>query len=194
MIDCITRPVPIHHAPAVEAALAALDAHLTDNHYSTWATSRILAHVRRTGELSGAVSAGLLEPSDEPAATDVYVDALPPVPLEDHAWGDPGIYLDLDSLLEPRGSCSIAPPEEGDRSIPAGARLIPPELDELDELAEFHPLALAPICGGSPLADQRDDAQVDDRDPMAFPRLKSPEDRRQDQADILAFYRLNPGA
>ena len=55
--------------------------------------------------------------------------ALELVPLDSPAWDDPGVYLDVESILE---AARGLPDDDADRSIPADAVLIPPELDDLD--------------------------------------------------------------
>jgi hypothetical protein len=97
--------------------LGALGEWLLDNHYSQHAAEAIVGHTAAEGTPTGSP---YLDREDEPTASEVFVEAMEAVPFDDPAWGDPG-------------------PGDSDRSVPAGAAIVPTEL-----------LDLAPICGGGP--------------------------------------------
>lgn len=69
-------------------ALQGLAWWLLNNGYSQHDAEAIVARVEDAGELASAVAAGLLAAEDEGAATDVYVEALPPVSFDSAAWGE----------------------------------------------------------------------------------------------------------
>jgi hypothetical protein len=125
-----------------------------------------VAYTAREGTPTGCLE---FDPEDEADATEVYVAELEPVGLDSDAWDrDAGaVYLDVELLslgthpfpynldADDTGEFPPAPLEaiaDADRSIPAGAVLVPPELEALAA-------ALPPISGGSPTpteADRRD--------------------------------------
>jgi hypothetical protein len=111
---------------------------MAEKNYHEHAREQVVRHVAATGTLEGAA---YLDPEDRSEAEEVFTDALDPVPFDSPAWDDPGVYLDVESLLEAAGGF---PDDDSDRSIPAGAVLIPPELDDLDEDTE----ARADFAGG----------------------------------------------
>jgi hypothetical protein len=170
--------------PALRPGLAALVGFLMDEDYSTHAIDRVLGHVGATGCLAAAE---YLDPEDEEAATEAFVDALAAVPYGAEAWDKPDVYIDAESILEAIDR----------RRIPRDAILIPPELEPeyeptAEDLAEYgHYLEgldreqvaamVAPIAGGGP---------DDDGD---WPRPKDAADRRRDMADIAEWYAAHPG-
>lgn len=136
------RPIPFYANPCHEPALAALGDWLTNNHYSAWAMTRIVAHVRRTGELAGAVALELLDPTDEAAATEVYCENLPEVPESSPAWDDPAVYLDVASLVERDGVA--------DRRRLAADPELAAIIREDPELTRAYADCLPPVAGGAP--------------------------------------------
>jgi hypothetical protein len=75
------------------------------------------------------------------------VDALEPVPGDSDTWDRPDAFLDVESLLEPRRAVAVKPPAE-DRSIPADAAILPPDVvddldDDLDRFEPGHPASAA---------------------------------------------------
>jgi hypothetical protein len=96
------------------------------------AREAILAHTAAEGTPTGCA---YLDVEDEAAATEAFVEALPAVAFDSAEWGDDG-------------------PDDADRSIPAGAVLVPPELEPLDdhpgESYEEAAPVLPPIAGGAP--------------------------------------------
>jgi hypothetical protein len=123
-----TPSVPLYRNPAYRPGLAALVAWLLDQRYSSHAIARIESHVAVHGTLAGS----MIEPDDEAAAEEAFVEGLDAVPGDSDAWDRPDAFLDVESLLEPRGA--VTGPPAGDRSIPAGAVIMPPDLaDELDD-------------------------------------------------------------
>lgn len=126
MISLHARSLPIHHNPALLPGMVALTEYLWGRGYPQRAYSRIVAYAGIDGTPTGCPG---LRPEDEGPATESFVDALPDAPDDDPAWGNPSVFIDVESLLEPREAVAIGP-ENGDRSIPPGAILIPPELDD----------------------------------------------------------------
>jgi hypothetical protein len=143
-------PVAVHYN---QAGLAARVAWLLEQRYSSHAMGRIESHIAVHGTLAGS----MIEPEDEAAAEEAFVEGLDAVPGDSDAWDRPDAFIDLESLLEPRRPVAAEPPAEG-RSIPPGAALMPPELvDDLDDdLARFeaeHPVPAAPAAShGDPAA------------------------------------------
>lgn len=170
MAHLTMRGIPVLTNPRLRPGLDALSWWLEDNHYSRHALERILAHAALAGTPTGSA---YLESGDEAAASEAFTAALEPVPFDDPAWADESVYLDRESLLE-----TAKAPGDADRSIPPGAVLVPPELEDLDQvepgaaavsaailadepaLADAWRACMPPIAGGAP---GRDD------DPMAFP-------------------------
>jgi hypothetical protein len=115
----ILRPpsTPFYTDPLFQSGLDALSWWLEEHHYSPHAREAVLAHTAAEGTPTGCAD---LEAEDEGPATEAFVGALPAVPFDSAEWGEDG-------------------PDDGDRSIPADAVLVPPEL-----------LELAPIVGGAP--------------------------------------------
>jgi hypothetical protein len=124
--------------PALRPGLAALVAWLLDQRYSSHAIGRIEGHVAVHGTLAGS----MIEPEDEAAAEEAFAEGLDAVSADSAAWDRPDAFIDVESLLEPRRAVAAEPPAE-DRSIPAGAAIMPPELDD-------DPPGIAPISGGAP--------------------------------------------
>jgi hypothetical protein len=119
-----TRGIPLDRNPALRPGLDALSLWLAEHDYSMPAIDRILAHTAAEGTPTGSP---YLDAGDEAGATEAFVDALEPVPGDSPAWDDPAVYLDVESLREAAGS-----PGDADRSIPADAMLVPPELDDFE--------------------------------------------------------------
>jgi hypothetical protein len=118
-----TRDLPLDRNPALRPGLDALSLWLAEQGYSTHAIDRILAYTAAADTPTGSP---YLDDEDEAGATEAFVDALAHAPDDHPAWDDPG-YLDVESIREAEGS-----PGDADRSIPADAILIPPELDDLE--------------------------------------------------------------
>jgi hypothetical protein len=138
-----TPSVPLYRNPAYRPGLAALVAWLLDQRYSSHAIARIESYVAVHGTLAGS----MIEPEDEAAVEEAFVEGLDAVPGDSDAWDRPHAFVDVESLLEPRRAVAAEPPAE-DRSIPADAVLMPPEVaDDLeDDLARFeaeHPVPAA---------------------------------------------------
>jgi hypothetical protein len=119
-----TRGVPLDRNPALRPGLDALSLWLAEQRYSTHAIGRILAHAATEGTPTGSP---YLDAEDEAGAREAFVDALAPVPGDSPAWDDPAVYLDAESLRE-----AADDPGDADRSIPAGAVLVPPELYDFE--------------------------------------------------------------
>jgi hypothetical protein len=128
----------MYRNPALRPGLVALVAWLLEQRYSSHAIGRIERYVAVHGTLAGS----LIEPEDEAAAEEAFVEALDAVPSDSDAWDRPDAFLDVESLLDPRSAVGVEPPA-GDRSIPPDAAIVPPELD--DDLP-----CVTPISGGAP--------------------------------------------
>jgi hypothetical protein len=124
---------PLTFAAALEMGLT-----LADLGSSPAARDRIIRHATAAGTLAGSE----IDPEDEAAAEEAFVEALDAVPGDSDAWDRPDAFLDVESLLEPRRAVGVEPPAE-DRTIPADAVLMPPELEE-------DVLGLPAIAGGAP--------------------------------------------
>jgi hypothetical protein len=159
--------IPLYHNAALLPGRVALEAWLMhEMDYNPHYARAIADHAGREGELSGAVAAGLLDREHEDDATEIFVESLADVPPDSLAWTHPGIYLDVDSLLE--GG-------RPDRSIPPDAVLLPPELDPegpyaptAEDLADYGAwlealdrdqmaALVAPIAGGAPFEPTAED-------------------------------------
>jgi hypothetical protein len=138
MSHCTAHSIPLYRNPAYRPGLAALVGWLLEQRYSSHAIGRIEGHVAVHGTLAGS----MIEPEDEAAAEEAFVEALDAVPGNSDAWDRPDAFLDVESLLEPRGAVPDEPPA-GDRSIPPDAVIMPPELDD------YLP-CVTPISGGAP--------------------------------------------
>jgi hypothetical protein len=156
----------MYRNPALRPGLAALVAWLLEQRYSSHAIGRIEGHVAVHGTLAGS----MIDPEDEAAAEEAFVGGLDAVPGDSDAWGRPDTFLDVESLLEPRGAVAIEPPA-GDRSIPADAVLLPPELvDDLDDdLARFEAEHSVPAAPPAPRGDPA--ARTDRHSPDALERV-----------------------
>jgi hypothetical protein len=99
----VDQDVQANLAPGFEALWWAL----IDNNYSAVAAFAVCNHVLAEGCLAGC---SIILPADEATLEAAYVGALPAVPFNSPEWDG-----------------------ESDRSIPAGARLVPPELDPDDD-------------------------------------------------------------
>jgi hypothetical protein len=111
---------------------------MVEKNYDQHAREQVIRHVAATGTLEGAA---YLDPEDRAEAEEVFTDAQDLVPFDSPPWDDPGVYLDIESVLEAAGRILG---DDADRSIPAGEILIPPELDDLDGDTE----ARADFAGG----------------------------------------------
>jgi len=120
---------PFYTNPIFQSGLDALSWWLEENHYSQHAREAVLAHTAAEGTPTGCA---YLEAEDEGPATEAFVGVLPAVPYDSAEWGDDG-------------------PDDSDRSVPADAVLVPPEL-----------LELAPICGGGPKPFEPSDEDLTD--------------------------------
>jgi hypothetical protein len=98
---------------------------MVETNYHQHAREQVIRHVAATGTLEGAT---YLDPEDQAEAEEVFTEALDTVPFDSPAWDDPAVYFDVESLLE---AARGFPDNDSDRSIPAGAVLIPPELDDV---------------------------------------------------------------
>jgi hypothetical protein len=136
--------VPLYRNPAPRPGLAALVGWLLEQRYSSHAIGWIESHVAVHGTLAGS----LMEPEDEAAAEEAFVEGQDAVPGDSDAWNRPDACIDVESLLEPRRAAAVEP-RAGDRSIPADAAIMPPELtddldDDLARLVAEHPVPAAP--------------------------------------------------
>jgi hypothetical protein len=168
--------------PALLPGSAALMGWLLASDYAQHYREAIGGHAARHGELAGAVALGLLDREDEETAEWIFVESLPEVPYDDPAWDREDVFLDAgmladgthpwpipttgdDDRTEPDG------PEDGDRSIPADAVLVPPDLEAIAA-------ALKPIAGGAP----------DDDAPEFIPTAADWEDYRNHFDEVEVRY------
>jgi hypothetical protein len=78
-MSSLSHPLNLGNAPAV------LSEWLLAADYSQHCRERIVAHADFHGTLAGCPE---LDPEDEAVAEQVFVEALPAVPLTSHAWDD----------------------------------------------------------------------------------------------------------
>jgi hypothetical protein len=124
MSHSITPSIPLDRNPSFRPGLDALSLWLAEHDYPMPAIDRILSHTAAEGTPTGSPD---LDPGDEAGATEAFVDALEPVAGDHPAWDDPAAHLDAESILEAAGGL-----DDADRSVPADAILMPPELDDLE--------------------------------------------------------------
>jgi hypothetical protein len=153
MSHSTTVAVPLYLNPAFRPGLDALSLWLAERGYSAHAIDRILAHAAN-GTPTGSP---YLDAEDETGASDAFVDGLEPVPGDSPGWDDPGVFIDVDSILEAAQGL-----DDADRSIPAGAVLVPPELDD--------DLGLPSLSGGAPEG-RAEPARFDRHSPEALARI-----------------------
>jgi hypothetical protein len=154
MSHSTTVAVPLYRNSAFQPGLDALSAFLAENQYSMHAIDRILAHAAAHGTPTGSP---YLDGEDESGANDAFVDGLESVLLDSPGWDDPSVFLDVDSILEAAQGL-----DDADRSIPAGAVLVPPELDD--------DLGLPSLSGGAPEG-RAEPARFDRHSPEALARI-----------------------
>jgi hypothetical protein len=122
IIPRIPIPVPVH---ATGDALVALDRFLGEFNYTSRSRSDARRIVQRTGCVADCVPS-CLDPEHLEAAEEEYVAALPVVPFDDGAWGDPGSWMTVDDLMN------------AGRRVPRSAVIFPPALTDA-ELAAYWP-------------------------------------------------------
>jgi hypothetical protein len=151
--------VPLYRNPLFRPGLAALVEWLRDSEYSAHTTGRIFDYVAVNGTPTGCPE---LEPTDEAAATAVFCDGLDAVPYSSEAWSDPGVYLDVDSILEAANPLPTEPPDDWPGEAPDASPSRSAALGEV--IRNGRALAPAtwwsdgdfwvpPISGGSPSPD-----------------------------------------
>jgi hypothetical protein len=154
MSHSITIAVPLYLNPAFQPGLDVLSLWLAERGYSTQAIDRILAHAAIHGTPTGSP---YLDAEDESGAADAFADGLESVSFDSPDWDDPGVFIDVDSILEAAQGL-----DDADRSIPAGAVLVPPELDD--------DLGLPSLSGGAPEG-RAEPARFDRHSPEALARI-----------------------
>jgi hypothetical protein len=173
------RGVRLDINPQFAPALEQLGILLDDYHYSPHARGRILAFTAIHGTPTGCPE---LDREDEQDAEMVFVSELPEVPFDSESWGREDVVLDVALLVENRHPWPMPDePDDADRSIPADAVLVPPEL-----------LDLAPISGGAPedLPGLECEPYVPTAEDLAdYAQWSAELDARRDQED---FYRRHP--
>jgi hypothetical protein len=134
--------------------------------YSLPERQRILTSLLDHGSLEHVAQSGLLDREDRPLADAIFCESQPEVPQDDPQWDDSEVW-------------ELGP------AIPPGTVLVPPELDNDDDLAEpaarpdwrnwedlVNSWKLPPVSGGAPV-------------PAVFERLAlSAEKIRQLQAEL----------
>jgi hypothetical protein len=116
------------------AALAALDRFLGEFNYTSRCRSDARRIVLRTGCVADCVPT-CLDREHLEAAEEEYVAALPAVDLNDDTWGDPGIYIDIESLLAvgrsfPGATVDLGAIDKALERVGSRGTLAPPELDD----------------------------------------------------------------
>ena len=103
--------IPTATNPVLAPGVRALEAWLLSRDYSQYYREAIGRYVAAHGELDGAVDRHYLDREDLATATEVLIDALGVVPADSPAWSDPGVWLDVDSILEAAQLIAIEPPD-----------------------------------------------------------------------------------
>jgi hypothetical protein len=136
---------PLTVAAALEMGLV-----LEDLGYSLHARDLAIRHAAATGCLVGSA----IDPEDEGAATEAFIDALPEVPLDSPLWDDPGVLLDAEMLASGSHPFPILAEGDDDRTAP----------DDFDHaMAALEDLPL-PIAGGAPEPYQPTEEDLQDYD------------------------------
>jgi hypothetical protein len=127
------------------SALAALHGWLMDQHYSQHATEQIVAHTALEGTPTGCP---YLDRESEETATEVFIEAMPPVDPFDAAWDTPDALLDVELLAE--GTHPTPFPEEVYHPSEEDLADYDRWLADLERRREREAEAVPPVAGGAP--------------------------------------------
>jgi hypothetical protein len=98
MPSIIAPSVFFHRNDTFRPALAALVEVLMRRNYTSHMIGRIFDHAAVHGTLAGAPG---LDPADEAAVEEAFVDNLPELPADSEAWGrNQDVLFDVEMLLE----------------------------------------------------------------------------------------------
>jgi hypothetical protein len=137
MPSLLVPGVPLHRNPTFRPALAALVAFLMERGYTSTAIGKVFDFAATQGTLAGCE---WLDPEDEAAAEEAFVDALPALDPASEAWDrDTSVIFDVEMLAEGNHPWPIPAVGDDDRTVPPDAVLIPPELEFEFELDHFDP-------------------------------------------------------
>jgi hypothetical protein len=100
MCNSTRLTVPAYENPEFIPALEALERWCLGMDYNRLATSNILGVVAVTGCVHDAVTARFLEAEDEATAEEIFIEAMPPVPLDSESWDRQDMCLDAAMLAE----------------------------------------------------------------------------------------------
>jgi hypothetical protein len=107
-------------------ALDALEAWMLEQDYSGRCRSDARRIVSRTGDVA-ACYPSCLDSEHIGIATEVYIDALPALELDDERWDNPASYMTVDDLMDAAAA----------RRVPRSAAIVPPELTDADFDADW---------------------------------------------------------
>jgi hypothetical protein len=140
---------PLYLNPSLLPGVVSVMAWLAERGYSAAYREVIGRHVHRTGELAGAVLAGLLDREDEHTATEIFVEALPDLDDESPAWDREDVLIDVELALAGRHPLpfTVEPPDAPD------AHWRHPYADVAGLAAAALEDLPLPISGGSPESD-----------------------------------------
>ena len=158
-------------AIGIDTAISALDGWLLSQDYTGRAREGIAAHIRREGELSGAVGE-YLDREHAEVAEAILVESFAPVPPDSDEWADDGRWT-------PNDVFRVSPPELDDSDAPDAPDWNATRQPGYREALERDGITLLPaVSGGAP-------------EPEPTPFEPTPEDwddyrrdaERRDQAD-----------
>lgn len=178
------QPSVMHYRnPNLRGPIGALITFLLERDYTTSARWSIADFAAVNGTLAGS----LIEPEDEAAAEELFVDAMPAVPENSDAWDrDESVYLDAEMLAD------------GVHPLPFGEGPDAPDADPAIAFPGIAPLSermpLAPVCGGGPDDDGPDPSEADARNHREWLRslaFDDPDERFAPSAADWAEYRAH---
>lgn len=154
MPSILAPSVVRYRNPQFKPGLDALVLFLMERDYTTLARWHIYDHVAVHGTMAGCA---YLDPADEAAAEEAFVDALPALPLDSDAWDrDESVIFDAELLAAGNHPWPIPVVSADDDRLGPDDEW--PNLDSLAAAAALEDLALPPIAGGAP---ERTDDDID---------------------------------
>jgi hypothetical protein len=160
-------------------AIAVLDDWLRSQDYTRGAREGIRNHVREHGTLEGA-SPRFLDREHVETATEVLVDAFPPVTYSSPEWGTEGYWTPSDVYR-------LSPPELDDIDVPDAPDFAVTQAPGYAAALAADGITLLPISGGGPDDPPYEPTEADRREYAAFSdqldNLRAWYDRNGDDSD-----------